>query len=167
MKALLNRALNFAVLPQKLDITEILVDFNRSAGAATWQEYWFGKEKNEPQIKTIFKSQKINLPKNHPTPVGLKVMLSSIRSEILDPMNRNKEDPNLPKEEMKALKQLIILQKERVIIIKAADKGAGIVILNFKDYMKTCYDHLLSIQPKKHIEEEQELYYKRICFRRS
>ena len=39
MKKLLNRALNFAVLPIKLDITEVIVDFNRFARAAIWQEY--------------------------------------------------------------------------------------------------------------------------------
>ena len=60
-------------------------------------------------------------------------MLNSIRSEIMDPLNRNTENSNLPKVKIQALKELIRLQKERIIIIKAADKGAGIVILNFKD----------------------------------
>ena len=45
MQALLNRALNFALLPLKLDITQILVDFNRFARAAIWQEFWFNREK--------------------------------------------------------------------------------------------------------------------------
>ena len=30
--------------------------------------------------------------------------------------------------------------------IKACDKGAGIIILNFNDYVKTCYEHLTSEQ---------------------
>ena len=29
-------------------------------------------------------------------------------------------------------------------MIKACDKGAGIIILNFNDYMPACYKHLLS-----------------------
>ena len=37
MNNLLNRALNFAVLPLQLDITEVLVDFNR------FLELLFGK----------------------------------------------------------------------------------------------------------------------------
>ena len=49
-------------------------------------------------------------------------------------MNKKEEDPNLPKEEMEALKQQIKLQREGVITIKAADKGAGIMILNFKEF---------------------------------
>ena len=160
MQSLLNRALNFAVLPMKLDITEMLVDFNRFARATKWQEFWYGREINEPYTKPIFKTHKTNLPKNHPTPIGLKTMLNSIKSEIMDPMNRNKEEPNLPKEEIEALKHLIKLQKDRVIVIKAADKGAGIVILDFEDYMKSCYNHLLSSLPNKNTLEEKEIYYK-------
>ena len=80
----------------------------------------------------------------------------------MDPRNRNKEEPNLPKEEIAALKYLIRLQKERKIIIKAADKGAGIVILNFQDYMKVCYDHLLSSVPNHTNEAEPKMYYKAV-----
>ena len=57
---------------------------------------------------------------------------------------------------------MIQLQKERVITIKAADKDAGIVIVNFQDYMKTCYDHLLS-SVNNHTEgEEPKMYYKEV-----
>ena len=78
MRALLNCALNFSVLPVKLDITQVLVDFNRFARAAIWHEYWFGRDRDEEYSKPIFKSHKNNLPKNHTTPIGLKTMLNSI-----------------------------------------------------------------------------------------
>ena len=39
---------------------------------------------------------------------------------------------------------MIALQKERKIIIKACDKGAGLIVLDFKDYMWSCYNYLLS-----------------------
>ena len=51
----------------------------------------------------------------------------------MDPLNRNTQNPHLPKAEIEALKELIRLQREITIIIKAADKGAGIVILTFKE----------------------------------
>ena len=133
MQKLLNCALNVALFPFQLDITQLLVDFNRFARAKIWQEYWFNREKEEEYTKPIFKSLKSNLPRNYCTPSGLKVMLASIRSEIRDPRNRNKETLNLPPEEITTLKDLIRLQKENVIITKAADKGAGIVILKYKD----------------------------------
>ena len=84
------------------------------------------------------------MPKNHTTPEGLKVFLNSIKSEINDPKNRNEENCNFPIDELNALKELIDLQKERKIVIKPCDKGAGIIILNFNEYMQACYDHLVS-----------------------
>ena len=156
MKSLLGRALNFAVMPLKLDITEVLVDFNRFARAAIWHEYWHGREKDKDYKKPLFRSQKNNLPKNYQTPKGLKSYLDSVKSAIMDPRNRNKEDCNLPVEEVQALKELIKMQRDRVIIIKPCDKGAGILILDFKSYMKSCYEHLLEKQ------SSTQNYYKKV-----
>ena len=162
MQKLLNRALNFALLPFKLDITQLLVDFNRFSRAVIWQEFWYGRNKDEEYIKPIFKSHKNNLPKNYSSPSGLKTMLSLIQSEITEPRNRNQENPNLPPGEISALKELVRLQRERIITIKAADKGAGIVILNFEDYMKTCYNHLLSSVENQTNKDEPQTYYKAV-----
>ena len=62
----------------------------------------------------------------------------------MDPRNRNQVECNLPKEEIVALKQLIKLQRDRIIIIKPCDKGAGILILDFSEYPKACYEHLFT-----------------------
>ena len=159
MHRLLNRALNFAVLPRKLDITQILVDFNRFARSAIWQEYWHERESENQLNKPIFKKKKNNLPKNHTTPAGLKTFLNSIKSEIMDPRNRDEAKCNLEPDELEALTKLIQLQRERKIIIKAADKGAGIVIVNFEDYMKSCYNHLLTSLPNQNSEEAPKMSY--------
>ena len=156
MKTLLGRALNFSVLPLKLDITEVLVDFNRFARATIWHEYWHGREKNTEYKKPIFKSQKHNLPQNYKTPKGLRSFLNAVKSDIMDPRNRNEEECNLPVNEIQALKDLIKLQRDRVIMIKPCDKGAGILILDFNSYMKSCYEHLLSKQ------SETQNYYKKV-----
>ena len=161
MKNLLGRAFNFAVLPLKLDITEVLVDFNKFARAAYWQEYWYNQEREEEYEKPIFKSHKSNLPNKHNTPKRLKTFLESIKSEIMDPKNRNNEKSNLPPDEIAALKELVKLQRDRIITIKACDKGAGIMILDFKSYMRACYDHLLSSQPNTTEGEEPKMYYKK------
>ena len=75
----------------------------------------------------------------------------------MDPRNRNQEKPNLPPEEILALTELVRLQRDRIIVIKPSDKGAGIVILNYKDYMKSCYDHLLSSLPNETNKEVPDL----------
>ena len=117
MNSLLNKGLNFCILPLKLDLTEVLVDFNKFERKMVWKEYLYGKEDNKPRAEPIFKTQKFNYPKGHTTPQGLKTFLNSVKSEILDPRNRNQEQCNLPVAEIQALKELISLQKERKIVI--------------------------------------------------
>ena len=146
MLNLLNRGLNFIILPYKLDITQTLVDFKRFERSIIWHEFWFGQENLEEKEKPIFKTQKNNLPKNYTVPQGLKTFLSGVKSEIMDPKNRTSVPCNIPPEEIAALKELIRLQKERIKTIKACDKGGGIIILDFDEYLRACYMHLTSKQ---------------------
>lgn len=60
----------------------------------------------------------------------------------MDPQKRNKVPINLPPEELKALKELIELLKEKQIIIK---------------YMEACNKHLTSLQGNE--EEEDKPFY--------
>ena len=141
MNRLLNRGLNFSILPKKLDITQVRVDYKRFKRAAIWQEFNNGSVFQMPE-KPIFKVLKTNLPKNHIVPEGLKTFLNAVESDIMDPRNRNHIESNLPTDEIEALKILIKLQKDKQIVVKACDKGAGIIILTYKEYMRACYEHL-------------------------
>ena len=72
-----------------------------------------------------------------------------MKSELTDPQNRNMAKSNLPPSQAKALKELIQLQRDKQIIIKRCDKGAGVIILDYTDYIKACNEHL----DMKHTEE--------------
>ena len=63
MEEVLNLGLNFAVLPKKLDITQVLSDFKRFERSMVWKEYFFNKETNEEYARPMFKHRKTNLPK--------------------------------------------------------------------------------------------------------
>ena len=65
MKSLLNLGLNFSVLPNKLDLTQVLVDFRRFERSALWKEFWYNHENNTEYQPPIFKANKYNIPKNH------------------------------------------------------------------------------------------------------
>ena len=67
------------------------------------------------------------MPKNYTTPQGLQIYLNAIKSDLLDPRNRNTASCNIPEEEIQALKALIKLQRDRVIKIMACDKGQGLL----------------------------------------
>ena len=145
MQNILNKGLKFAILPDKIDITQMLVDLKYFERIMYWQEYFHGTEQ-ENREEQIFKERKTNLPKNHRAPEALRNYLGAVKSELMDPLNRNKVNSNIPPEERKALKELIQLQKTRQITVKPCDKGAGIIVLDFHNYLKSCYDHLKSKQ---------------------
>ena len=73
----------------------------------------------------IFKTDKSNLPKNFSTKKELRVFLNSINSKLNVPQNRYDETCNFPVEKLNYLKEIIALQRERKIVVKACDKGAG------------------------------------------
>ena len=74
--------------------------------------------------------------------------------------NRNNVKCNLPQDEIQAMKELIRLQKEKIIVIKPCDKGAGIILLDYTVYMRACYEHLAA--EKNMGDGEVKRYYIRV-----
>jgi hypothetical protein len=58
MQKLLNRGFNFAILPLKLDLTQVLVDFKRFERSVIWNEYFYGSESENDFKDKVFKSNK-------------------------------------------------------------------------------------------------------------
>ena len=71
--------MNFAILPKKLDITQVLSDFKRFQRSMIWKEYFYDKENIEEYKSPIFKSKKTNLPKNSKLPEELKIFLGAVK----------------------------------------------------------------------------------------
>ena len=71
MENVLNRGLNFAILPLKLDLTQVLVDYKRFERTMIWQEFWYGRDQEKSQYKPPLFKEKKNLPKKHKTPNDL------------------------------------------------------------------------------------------------
>ena len=74
------------------------------------------------------------------------MFLGAVKSEIMDPLTRNKVKCNLQPDEFKILKELVTLIKDRKIVTKSCEKGAGIILLDFEEYMRACNAHLTSQQ---------------------
>ena len=75
MEKVLNRGLNFSILPLKLNLTQVLVEYQKFERTMLWTEFWA----NQPQQDfkpPIFKKVKTNLQTKHPTPAGLKTFLT-------------------------------------------------------------------------------------------
>ena len=58
-----------------------------------------------------------------------------MNSELIDPKSWTKVNNNIIIEAKEAFKMVIKLQKKSEIVIKPFDKGAGINILDFKEYI--------------------------------
>ena len=71
--------------------------------SAMWNEFFYGMEEENIE-KPIFKTEKTNILKHYTVPEGLKTFLSSVKSEITDPRNRNPVKCNLPQDDLQALK---------------------------------------------------------------
>ena len=119
MESVLNRGLKFCILPLKLDVTQIPTDFRRFERTMVWKEFWHGRDTEDTQIRKppIFKKKKNNFPKNYNSPQDLNNYLAAVKSDIIDPKNRRKVEPNISKAEVEALKALINLQRDRSIVI--------------------------------------------------
>ena len=91
--------LKFCIQPLNLDLFQILVNFH------------FGRDKEEEYIPAVYKTEKYNLPKDHNTPKESKNFIGAVKSEIMDPHNINKVECNLPPEELRVLKNLLIFLK--------------------------------------------------------
>ena len=85
------------------------------------------------------KHKKTNLPRSYPKEIADFIV--SAQSEVLGSESK-KVTPNLTKEERESIKELKKLQIEGQIVIKPADKGCGIVIMDRKDYEEESYRQL-------------------------
>ena len=115
-----------------------------------WKEVFYN-QKDEEYTPPIFKEEKTNVPNQNMVPKPLQTMLNTVESNLQDKRNWNHQHlkvRNLPKEEYLALLKLIEMQNDRLIVVKPADKGAGIVIMNYDDYVTSCNKHLTATQPQ-------------------
>jgi hypothetical protein len=150
------------VTPLKLDITKVLVEYRKYERSEKWTKFFADKnEKNEsdtePEWKPeIFPREKSNLPPN--TSSAVKTFLGSVKSEISGSIY-NKTHSNISKAEREALSTLVKLQRNCIIVIKPCDKGAGIIICDFKKYVDSSEKELNSttIDVNKYYKEITEL----------
>ena len=58
MEEVLNRGLNFAVLSNRLDLTQVLTDFRYFERTMIWMEFWHGRDQEGQLYTRIFKKKK-------------------------------------------------------------------------------------------------------------
>ena len=156
MRCLLNRGLNYAIVPKTVNTTGVIAGFEKFGRNCKFQEHLY---KNNPDmesetfIKKPWKPVKTNLPDSAPSP-ELNTFLNGSLACVLG-SDLNKVHTNLPVNEHRAMEQLINLQKERKITIKPCDKTGGTAILNTTDYTESMHRILNATTKDEHGIEQR------------
>ena len=141
MTSLLNKGLNFAVMPKNINTTDIHAGFQKLGRSMKWRESLYtdddidSSEVMSKSVKEPWRKAKTNLPKSAP-PADLNTFLNGTLNCVLG-SDLNKVQTNLPESERRAMNELIELQKTRVLTLKPHDKCGGTAVLNTKDYIKS------------------------------
>ena len=57
-------------------------------------DFWHGREEEKETDKAIpiFKIIKTSMPKKYSSPEGIQMFLNAVKSDLIDPRNRNREE---------------------------------------------------------------------------
>ena len=135
---LLSKDLSFCPTPQKIDWIELKADLEDFSRRLRLKEYFHGRESsNYVSDPNPFKKKNSWTP-NKDRDLGLELFIQLLKSDILN-TKPSKIADNLSKHKREALQKLIARTD---IIIKPADKGKAVVVLDTEDYKKECYRQL-------------------------
>lgn len=130
-KKLLNKGLNFIPTPKTVDQND-LDDATKEIGRKIKIAYYFQDDlRNKFRHIPKFKKKSSWSPPDNQILGLVKDKIVKMENEI-KAIRIQKENPNLKKSELKALKQL---RHDTSIVIKPADKGSATVILDKKEYI--------------------------------
>ena len=126
----LEKGLDFAPTPTKINETDLRADFNEFARKMRCK--WFFR--NEPtenfsEAPAFRVKSNWNPPKGHP---AVEIFLSKLETEIFSVLPGTPLDYNLSKEEWLAMRGLA---EDCNIIIKLADKVSCVVVWDREDYI--------------------------------
>ena len=137
----LNKGLNFCPQPESVNRTKVGAGLERMARSICWADYFNGRDLEQVDRETpLVPVKKTNFPptegvNKYVPSSGVKEFLSSTHDALvsapLKPFS-----PNLPEDELVALKELRKEQQKRNIVIKPNDKMGGQSIMNTSDYVR-------------------------------
>ena len=80
---MLNRGLNFSIISEKFNFTQVLLDLAKFERLLEWMEFWHDQPSDDPFVPPLFKKQKYNTLR-YPSQ-SLKTFCQAVKSELTDP----------------------------------------------------------------------------------
>ena len=84
MHHVLNKGLNYSVLPSKVDNTLLLAEHKKFERTILWRQFWADRDSTQNNTIPIFNLNKTNFPNLKPAE-SLTMFLGSIKSDIMNP----------------------------------------------------------------------------------
>ena len=132
---LLSKGLSFCPTPQRIDWIELKADLEDFSHRLWLKEYFHSCESSNYVSDSNPFKKKNSWTLNKDRDLRLELFIQLLKSDILN-TKPSKIADNLSKHEREALQNLITCTD---IVIKPADKGKAVVVLDTKDYKKECY----------------------------
>ena len=152
MKSVLNKGKTFVLDRTHCNLVDMSAGVQRMTRDMRWDEFFQKQAKdsedeedtseevdgdNEMEERVLKdRVRKCNLPRGHRPPQAQLDFESANRLNLLSPRNLKKISLNSTEQQRAALKDLVTLQRERVLVIKPADKNPGLTLMDFADYDK-------------------------------
>ena len=145
---------SFVPVPDKVNVTQLMYEYNRFCRTLQWREFWAKMDNSVTPTQTsqvneksdvvkIFNIKKHNLPSDNPSR-PLANLMYGVKSDLLA-WDKEKNYSNLSLGLKKARDELINLQKSGSIVIQCSDKGGAITKMDRSDYIQAVEEeHLQS-----------------------
>lgn len=160
-RILLNKGLNF-VPTNSLDQFEFVKDFNKLCRKIRSKIFFAEKgyqRKPTPQSSMKLKTTStFDPPINNNTVETFKQLVTQEVTKKWNALSESKQKSNVTRKEKIALQQL---REDESIILKKADKGGAIVLMDTTQYMEEALKQLSDVAVYQHLKKDPTVQYKK------
>ena len=128
----LEKGLTFCPTPGAPDIVDIWNYLEEFFRRLRIKRYFNEEHTDESEKKKIFKNKSDWSPPRGFDPI-LETYIKTVKTQVLLTQNKKSKPKNLSKKHFEAIKEL---SDNKHIVIKKADKGSAVVIINTTDYIR-------------------------------
>ena len=141
-KSLLEKGLKFIPSRNKIDKLKLLSDLAEWERRMRLHEYFYEKENNHDENQDVRDKFRVKTKKHFTPDAGrdrhLDLYIELVKNDIVDNLKRS-GSLNISKDEQQAFYDLL---HNKDIVIRPADKGSGIVVVNRGDYIRSLEEEM-------------------------
>ena len=130
--SLLTKGFTFIPTRNQIDMVKVQSDLSEWERRMRLREYFYDKEDNREEEEDPWRKKKGTFTPTPGRDKWLDAYIDAVKSDVINGIQK-KVESNLAKEERKALVNLL---NDASIVIRPADKGSGIVVIDTDEYVE-------------------------------